>query len=76
MLGLPALVAPHGLSKGGLPIGIQLVGPAWSDTRLLAIAKALETADILPGYQPPPDRLEYSRAGSGPQLDARSHEVA
>jgi amidase len=52
--GLPGLVAPAGFDADGLPIGIQLVGPLWSEMRLLGIARALEQAGILPGFQPPP----------------------
>jgi amidase len=54
LTGLPALAAPAGLDDGGLPIGIQIVGPRWSETSLLEIAGALEVAEILPGFQPPP----------------------
>jgi Asp-tRNA(Asn)/Glu-tRNA(Gln) amidotransferase A subunit family amidase len=38
----------------GLPIGIQLVGPRWSETRLVGIARALEHAGMLPGFEAPP----------------------
>jgi mandelamide amidase len=41
-LGLPALVLPCGLSGGGLPVAIELDGPAGSDRRLLAIGLAVE----------------------------------
>jgi amidase len=54
MAGLPSLVVPAGQDDHGLPIGIQLVGPAWSETRLIAIARALERAEILPGFRFPP----------------------
>jgi amidase len=50
---LPGLVAPAGLADG-LPVGIQLVGPLWSEIRLLEIADGLEQAGILPGFQGPP----------------------
>lgn len=53
LTGLPALVAPAGQSDC-LPIGVQIIGPLWSEVRLLAIARALERAEILPGFQPPP----------------------
>ncbi len=53
---LPAIVAPAGRDADGLPIGIQLVGPRWSEMRLLAIAQALEEAAVLPGFRPPPVR--------------------
>jgi len=41
-LGLPALVLPCGLTAGGLPVAIELDGPAGSDRRLLAIGLAVE----------------------------------
>ncbi|RBQ15997.1 indoleacetamide hydrolase [Spongiactinospora rosea] len=42
--GLPCLSVPSGLSADGLPIGLELVGPARSDSRLLAIGEAVERA--------------------------------
>jgi amidase len=54
LTGLPGLVAPAGFDGGGLPVGIQIIGPRWSELGLLAIAHALEEAEILPGFQPPP----------------------
>jgi len=54
LTGLPALAAPAGLDRAGLPIGIQIVGPLWSELRLLDIARAFERAGILPGFQAPP----------------------
>ncbi|QXJ22978.1 hypothetical protein AGRA3207_004064 [Actinomadura graeca] len=41
---LPCLSLPSGLSGDGLPIGLEVVGPASSDGRLLAIAEAIEDA--------------------------------
>lgn len=43
LAGLPALSIPVGRSEG-LPVGVQLMGPMWSDGNLLAIASALEAA--------------------------------
>ncbi len=40
--GIPAISLPAGTSDGGLPIGMELDGPAGSDRRLLAIAAAIE----------------------------------
>jgi len=50
LAGLPAISIPCGLS-GGLPVGLQLAGPAFSENRLLTVAHALEGAlafDTLP----------------------------
>jgi amidase len=54
LTGLPGLVAPSGVDEAGLPVGVQLVGPLWTDLRLLDIAHALREAEILPGFQAPP----------------------
>jgi indoleacetamide hydrolase len=42
--GLPALSVPAGLTADGLPVGMELVGPAGSDDVVLAIGEALEAA--------------------------------
>jgi aspartyl-tRNA(Asn)/glutamyl-tRNA(Gln) amidotransferase subunit A len=40
--GLPAVTVRCGFSKDDLPIGLQLAGPAFAESRLLAIAAAYE----------------------------------
>lgn len=40
--GIPGLVLPAGLTAAGLPVGIELDGPAWSDRNLLAVGLELE----------------------------------
>jgi len=42
--GLPAISVPCGFARDGLPIGLQLIGPAWGEERLLKIAHAYEQA--------------------------------
>lgn len=42
--GLPALGMPAGWTEDGLPIGMDLLGPAWSEARLLAIGYGVERA--------------------------------
>jgi len=54
LTGLPGLAAPAGVDDDGLPIGIQIIGPLWSEMRLLDIAQALEEEGILPGFRFPP----------------------
>ena len=40
--GLPAIVLPGGFGKDGMPIGIQLIGKAFSEPRILSAAYAFE----------------------------------
>lgn len=42
--GHPAISIPCGFTRNGLPVGMQLIGPHWSEARLLAIAAAYESA--------------------------------
>ncbi len=44
LLGWPALSLPNGMSKEGLPTGVQLVGPPDSEERLLILGHRLEEA--------------------------------
>jgi aspartyl-tRNA(Asn)/glutamyl-tRNA(Gln) amidotransferase subunit A len=53
LAGLPAISIPCGLSEG-LPVGLQLAGPAFSENRILDAAHALETAI---GFDPLPPGL-------------------
>ena len=41
---LAAIAIPSGFDSGGLPIGVTLIGPAWSEGRLAALADALHRA--------------------------------
>jgi aspartyl-tRNA(Asn)/glutamyl-tRNA(Gln) amidotransferase subunit A len=53
MAGLPGLNVPCGLSDG-LPVGLQLVGPQFSENTLFDVGHALEQAI---GFDPVPERL-------------------
>jgi aspartyl-tRNA(Asn)/glutamyl-tRNA(Gln) amidotransferase subunit A len=44
LTGLPALSLPCGFTRGGLPIGLQIVGPAWAEARVLRAGYAYERA--------------------------------
>ena len=50
--GQPAVVLPYTLDRDGLPIGVQMVGKRWDESRLLAIAKAL--SQVTGAFQRPP----------------------
>jgi aspartyl-tRNA(Asn)/glutamyl-tRNA(Gln) amidotransferase subunit A len=43
-MGLPAVSLPCGFSKSGLPIGLMIVGPTFSEGKVLAVANAYEKA--------------------------------
>lgn len=53
LAGLPATVAPIGQTSGGLPVGIQIVGPFLEDATPIQFAGAL--AEVMGGFQAPPD---------------------
>jgi aspartyl-tRNA(Asn)/glutamyl-tRNA(Gln) amidotransferase subunit A len=57
LAGLPALSLPCGLSER-LPVGLQLIGPAFAENRILGAAHALERAF---GFDTTPSRI-----GRGP----------
>lgn len=42
--GLPAISVPCGFTSSGLPIGLQIAGPHWSESRVLQVAYAYEQA--------------------------------
>lgn len=44
MAGIPCLSVPCGLSKEGLPVGLQLMGPQWGEGTILSAAYAYEQA--------------------------------
>jgi amidase len=52
LTGCPATIAPAGLGEGGLPIGLQIVGPYWEDATPIMFAKLL--GQVLGGFVAPP----------------------
>ena len=54
LAGLPCLAVPAGFGARGLPMGMQLFGPAGADARILALGQAWHRATDWPGRRPPP----------------------
>ena len=44
VVGLPAIAVPIGFGESGLPLSMQIVGPAWGEAKILRIAHAYEVA--------------------------------
>ena len=51
--GVPALSVPCGFTGAALPVGVQLIGPQWSEARLLAIGAAYQEATDFHERRPP-----------------------
>jgi indoleacetamide hydrolase len=52
--GIPGISLPAGMTRAGLPVGLELSGPPLSDHQLLAVAAAIEP--LLPKLPAPPER--------------------
>ncbi|HKC15223.1 MAG TPA: amidase [Steroidobacteraceae bacterium] len=61
--GYPHLTLPMGLIKG-LPVGLSLIGPAWSDTQLLAAGGAIE--QLIGPVAAPSFKHSVARLDTGP----------
>ena len=46
LLGLPSLGMPCGLSAAGLPVGLQIVGPAMEEALILRVGAAMEDGGV------------------------------
>jgi amidase len=51
LAGLPATTAPVGLTRSGLPVGIQIPGPYLEDATPIDVAGKM--ADVVGGFHPP-----------------------
>ncbi|MEQ1887892.1 MAG: amidase [Alphaproteobacteria bacterium] len=49
---LPSTAAPIGQTPGGLPVGVQIVGPYYGDLTTIRVAGLMR--DVMGGYAPPP----------------------
>jgi len=57
VLGLPALSIPCGLGSNGLPIAVQIIGPAFEEALILRIGAALEDGGVGIPQCPAPEVL-------------------
>ena len=53
LAGLPAISVPSGLSRDGLPLGIQIMARRFDEETLFAAARAFESAVAFPDDPPP-----------------------
>jgi aspartyl-tRNA(Asn)/glutamyl-tRNA(Gln) amidotransferase subunit A len=53
IFGLPAISIPCGFTKGGMPIGLQIAGPRFGESRVLALAHAYQQATDWHTRRPP-----------------------
>ena len=51
--GIPAISVPCGLTRAGLPIGMQIIGPRFGERPVLALAHAYEQATAWQRREPP-----------------------
>ena len=51
--GVPAISVPCGFTAAGLPIGLMIAGPRFSEGRVLALARAFEQATDWHTRRPP-----------------------
>jgi len=45
LAGIPGISIPCGKTRAGLPVGLQILGPHFSESRILQLARAFEKAD-------------------------------
>jgi Asp-tRNA(Asn)/Glu-tRNA(Gln) amidotransferase A subunit family amidase len=82
LTGLPAINIPAGYDRGGLPIGLQLIGRPWDESTLLRLARAAET--VVPRKKPsiyfdlltqPLEKLEQADPRRNPALPATGSQA-
>jgi aspartyl-tRNA(Asn)/glutamyl-tRNA(Gln) amidotransferase subunit A len=53
LYGIPAISIPCGFTSTGLPVGLMIAGPRFSEARVLALARAYEQTTDWHGRKPP-----------------------
>ncbi len=73
VIGHPVTALPCGLDPAGMPFGLQLVGPAFSDRRLLSIAATFERVFALDPVtaRPEPDEARLAQPTPSLRTDGR-----
>jgi amidase len=61
LTGMPCIGIPFGMSAGGLPIGVQVMGPLGSEQALLELAAQIEV------LRPWPHTASLARRASTPE---------
>ncbi|MFT7648470.1 MAG: amidase [Candidatus Poriferisodalaceae bacterium] len=74
VVGHPVTALPAGIDENGTPFGVQVIGPMYSDHRLLSIAAALESAwtEIPELRRPIPDFETLAKTPSRCRTDGRN----
>jgi mandelamide amidase len=72
LAGLPGLSLPAGLTRQGLPVGVELDGPPDADSTLLSVGQLFETV-IPPLAAPaPPAQQETARHSAATEADTHT----
>jgi aspartyl-tRNA(Asn)/glutamyl-tRNA(Gln) amidotransferase subunit A len=53
VLGLPAISVPCGFTRDGMPVGLQIAGPSFGESRVLTLAHAYEELTSWHAHLPP-----------------------
>ena len=53
LYGIPALTVPCGFTSTGLPVGLMIAGPRFSEAQVLALGNAFEKASPFHNARPP-----------------------
>ena len=63
--GVPGISLPAGFDSGGLPTGIQLLGPDFSEATLLQMGRAYEIATASDAWRQVKPKILENRAAMG-----------
>lgn len=61
LVGIPALAFPCGFSSSGMPLGVQLMGPYWSEQLIMETAHAYEQATPWHTMHPSLENLKHQK---------------